>query len=77
MAQLISGHSQIHRGAATVRNHVPSSVSRDVFFFFATGDLLSSLVSFFLFFLVPTAVPSERYLVAVGAVLRYPVAVGA
>ena len=28
-------------------------------------------------FLVPTAVPSEHYPVAVGVVLRYPVAVGA
>ena len=30
-----------------------------------------------LFILVPTAVPSERYPVAVGVVLRYPVVVGA
>ena len=34
-------------------------------------------IAFFKFFLVPTAVSSERYPVAVGAVLRYPVAVGA
>ena len=33
--------------------------------------------SFLFLLLVPTAVPSEHYPVAVGAVLRYPVAVGA
>ena len=32
---------------------------------------------FFKFYPVPTAVPSERYPVAVGVVFRYPVAVGA
>ena len=34
-------------------------------------------VGFMNLFPVPTAVPSERYPVAVGAVFRYPVAVGA
>ena len=34
-------------------------------------------VELLFFFPVPTTVPSERYLVAIGAVFRYPVAVGA
>ena len=38
---------------------------------------MKSFFSFLHVHVVPTAVPSERYPVVVGVVLRYPVAVGA